>query len=67
MMTQWELDGAVARATGESISVIADRGFQLADPLNVDFDPEPRGPLVYDWDREQPVELPYCGSRTVFL
>ncbi len=59
-MTQFELDGAVARATGEPVSVIADRGFQLADPLTVEFDPEPRGPQVYDWDSGQPVEWPHC-------
>lgn len=49
-MTQLELDTAVAVATGESISAIRQLGFSLADPLDVDFDPEPRRPLMFDWD-----------------
>jgi hypothetical protein len=52
-MTQNELDSAVAEATGEAIHTIAELGFGLADPADVDFDPEPpdREPLVIDWDR----------------
>jgi hypothetical protein len=49
-MSQNELDLAVARATGESVALIHDRGFGLADPGEVEFDPEPRRPLVLDWD-----------------
>lgn len=46
------VDQAVAEATGESLSEIRHRGFTLADPEDVDFDPEPdvREPLFIDWD-----------------
>jgi len=53
-MTQHDLDEAVATATGESVSLIHDRGFGFANPLDVDFDPEPRWPLVLDWDTMAP-------------
>jgi hypothetical protein len=44
-MLQRELDRAVARATGESVSVIAQMGFvPLTEP------PVEREPLVVDWD-----------------
>ena len=36
-MTQQEIDRAVAVATGESQFVIHDRGFCIADPLDVAF------------------------------
>jgi hypothetical protein len=49
-MTQCEIDEAVASVTGESVSLIEDRGFGIADPFEVAFDPEPRRPLVLDWD-----------------
>ena len=51
-MTQRELDQLVAAATGEDIRDIRNRGFSLADPLEVYFDPEPddREPLMVDWD-----------------
>ena len=51
-MTQHELDSAVANATGENASEIHRRGFSLADPLEVNFDPEPNDlpPQVVDWD-----------------
>ena len=53
-MTQQELNSAVARATGESARDIARRGFSLADPARVAYDPEPsRRPLVVDWDDVQ--------------
>ena len=57
-MTQHDIDAAVANATGESVALIRDRGFGLADPLDVDYDPEPRRPLVFDWDSMTPVEWP---------
>lgn len=40
-MTPQDLDRAVATATGEDLRAIRQRGFSLADPLEVDFDPEP--------------------------
>jgi hypothetical protein len=52
-MTQYDLDTAVARATGETLAEIRHRGFSVADPLDVDFDPEPdnAAPQVLDWDQ----------------
>jgi hypothetical protein len=47
-MTQAELNRAVARATGESISEIARRGFSPLEPLA-----DERAPLVVDWDETQ--------------
>jgi hypothetical protein len=58
-MSQQDLNEAVARATGENLAVIDQRGFQLADPLDVNYDPEPRRPLVLDWDSMSPVEWPW--------
>jgi hypothetical protein len=56
-MTQAALDRAVSAATGESLRTIRRRGFSIADPTEVAFDPEPstpnsnpRGPLIVDWD-----------------
>jgi hypothetical protein len=51
-MFQHEIDLAVARATGESLTEIERLGFTLADPAIVEFDPEShlRPPLVIDWD-----------------
>ena len=56
-MTQLEIDIQVAIATGESLSEIQRRGFSLANSIEVDHDPEPRGPLVFDWDQHCPVEM----------
>jgi len=51
-MTQNQLNQRVAKATGEDIGDIRQRGFSLADPLEVHFDPEPCDlpPQVVDWD-----------------
>ena len=49
-MTQLDLNKAVARATGETLSLVKGVGFHLADPLDVTYDPEPRQPLMLDWD-----------------
>ena len=51
-MTQLELDCAVAEATGETLCEIRRLGFSIADPDEVNFDPEPdcRPPQVVDWD-----------------
>ena len=50
-MTQAELYHAIAQATGDPIAEITRRGFSIADPLDVAFDPEPSdfGRHV-DWD-----------------
>ena len=49
MMTQTELNRAVASATGETVQVISDRGFV---PLTaIPFEREPlRAPQMVDWD-----------------
>jgi hypothetical protein len=57
-MTQLDLNRAVARATGESVAVVDRFGFQLADPFEVEFDPEPRPPLMLDWDNMRAAEWP---------
>lgn len=51
-MTQYDLDRAVAHSTGETVREIHRRGFTLADPMDVNFDPEPNElpPAVIDWD-----------------
>ena len=57
-MTQCDLNQAMAKATGESLNLVSPFGFQLADPLDVDHDPEPRQPLVLDWDSMCAVDYP---------
>ena len=57
-MTQVELNSAVARVTGESLATVSQLGFQLADPMYPDHDPEPRGPMVIDWDSMDVAEWP---------
>ena len=50
-MSQSELDRLVAAATGESLGAVRQLGFSLADPLRVEFDPEPAAGASYlDWD-----------------
>jgi hypothetical protein len=57
-MTQTEIDRAVAAVTGESRATVHDMGSGIADPLEVEFDPEPRRPLVFDWGARSPAEWP---------
>jgi len=48
---QADLDRAVARATGETVSTIKQLGFLLADPTEIlDPDSDQTGPNVIDWD-----------------
>ena len=51
-MTQKQLDRLVADATGEDVRSIRKRGFSIANPVDVNFDPEPdqRPPQWVDWD-----------------
>jgi hypothetical protein len=50
-MTQAQLNRQVARVTGESNRTINSLGFSLADPLDVNFDPEPSDVAKFlDWD-----------------
>jgi len=51
-MTTQELNAAIAKATGEDISLINNRGFSVVDPLLIDWDPEPNDmpASMIDWD-----------------
>jgi hypothetical protein len=49
-----DIDRAVAPVTGENIGVIRNFGFGIADPFEVSFDSEPRGPFMLDWDSMMP-------------
>lgn len=50
-MKQADLDRAVARATGETVSTIRRLGFLLAEPADrLDPDSDEHGPNVIDWD-----------------
>ena len=50
-MKQADLDRAVARATGETVSTIQRLGFLLADPTDGPVQgPDEHGPCVVDWD-----------------
>lgn len=51
-MTQQEIDNAVADVTGETLCDVRRIGFSIADPLEVNFDPEPDDlpPNIIDWD-----------------
>jgi hypothetical protein len=44
-MKQADLNRAVAEATGETVSTIAERGFTLLTPTPIE-----REPLTIDWD-----------------
>lgn len=51
-MTQQDVDTAVATVTGEDLCEIRRLGFSIADPDEVNFDPEPDDlpPNIIDWD-----------------
>ncbi len=72
-MTQTQLNRAVAHATGESVRRISKMGFDVADPLLVQFDPEPydRQTGIVDWDEldaERNVSLlPQRSRRNVLV
>ena len=66
-MTQDQLERSVARATGESLSTIRSRGFSVADPGDVSFDPErqPRRRLrILNWDRLDAQRGAYLPQRS---
>ncbi|MEW4490909.1 hypothetical protein AB1L42_22700 [Thalassoglobus sp. JC818] len=52
-MTQREIDDAVCVATGDTLCDVRRIGFSIADPLEVNFDPEPDDlpPNIIDWDQ----------------
>ena len=50
-MKQADLNRAVARASGETVSTIRRLGFLLAEPADsLDPDADDAGPYVIDWD-----------------
>ena len=50
-MKQADIDRAVARATGETVSTIKRLGFLLADSNgSLGPDPDEQGPFIIDWD-----------------
>jgi hypothetical protein len=56
-MYQSDLNRAIARATGESVSTINQLGFQLADPMAIlDDDTDDRLPSIIDWDIVQAIQ-----------
>jgi hypothetical protein len=57
-MTQREIIKSVAQATGELEALVDQLGFHLADPLDVNFDPEPRQAQTLDWDTMAPADWP---------
>jgi hypothetical protein len=57
-MTQSELNRAVARATGESLSTIAQMGFVPLTSV-----PLEREPLVVDWDELDAKRVGYLPQR----
>jgi hypothetical protein len=64
-MTQAELNRAVARATGESVSLISSMGF-----VPVNDSPHEREPRTIDWDKAQqtrPVSLQRRRKRPAFI
>ena len=64
-MTQARLNRAVARATGESLDTIQRRGFSIADPASVCYDPEPFDvPNIVDWDDVDTNRLSILPNRS---
>ncbi|REJ92499.1 MAG: hypothetical protein DWQ35_12100 [Planctomycetota bacterium] len=60
-MKQADVNRAVARATGETVSTIKRLGFLLAEPAEIsDPEAEELGPLVIDWD-----EVDLCRREDV--
>ena len=64
-MTQAELNRAVARATGETVRTVANRGFGIADPDIAAFDPEPNDieSKTVDWDALDAGRPGVCPQR----
>ncbi len=69
-MTQFEINSAVASATGEDLHEIRRRGFNHFDPFDADFDSEPDDllPQMVDWDQlEQDRHVPFMAQRSSLL
>lgn len=64
-MKQADLNRAVARATGETVSTIKHLGFLLADPTeDLGPDHDEHGPLVIDWDALDAERYGGCIGRS---
>jgi hypothetical protein len=52
-MSPTRLDKSVARATDESLHEIRRPSFSIAEPMDLDHEPEPmdRPPRIVNWDR----------------
>ena len=60
-MKQSELDRAVAHATGETVSIVKQLGFLLADPIDSnDLEADEPGPHVIDWDELEAQRFQEC-------
>jgi hypothetical protein len=64
-MTQRDLDRVVSVATGESPPVIRRRGFGIADPRDVNTDPEPDDvpPQYLEWEQMHEEQLLHPHDR----
>ena len=49
-MTQFDLDRAVALATGETVTTIRSLGFVTLTPIPYEYETDLREPLAIDWD-----------------
>ena len=69
-MTERDLNRAVARATGETVSFVKHLGFVVDGPLADEPDYSDVGPQVIDWDRlHAERSVPFFGraSRELVL
>jgi hypothetical protein len=62
-MTQSQLDRAVARATGESLSTICRMGFSVFDPVVQDDRDELPRPQTVNWDKLDSQRRAYLPQR----
>jgi hypothetical protein len=63
-MQQADLDRAVARATGETVTTIRRLGFLLDDPVAVTCDPQLCDAEVIDWDALETQRYGGSNGRT---
>ena len=66
-MNRKTLHAAIARATGEDVTLIRHRGFNLVDPLDSLFDHEPDNgqPQMIDWDDFDQTRIAVASLRCV--
>jgi hypothetical protein len=58
-MTQWEIDRAVAAATGETVAEVRRQGFSLLESSAMVEESESRHPMTLNWDTGQPMFCPW--------